>query len=331
MPGETGWLQLELSQPVVAARGDRYILRRPSPGETLGGGMVVDPHPKRRHKRFSAETLESLEALSLGSPQEVMQQAIQVLGAAVYKDLAARASLDGEAAKKSVAELLASGQILLFDPLPGAGAPAASPQPNDLLASRGFWQNLADQARREVEQYHRLFPLKAGMPREELKSRLKGLLKASPRLFNPALRKLVADGELVESGPIVRLPDHSIRFSPAQERDIEKLMARFANAPYSPPSVKECQAEVGEDVTAALVDLGRLVLVSPEVVYRQEDYQAMLVDLRRLFAQHGALSAAQVRDHFNTSRKYALALLEHLDAQGFTVREGDFRRWKNQA
>jgi selenocysteine-specific elongation factor len=340
-PGETGWLQLELSQPVIAVRGDRFILRRPSPGETLGGGSVVDPHPKRRHKRFSAETLESLEALSQGSPAEVMLQAMQTLGAAAYKDLAARASLDGDTAQRAVIELLESGQIIVLDPLPVAGAPVPGagtpvtgtplvPQPNDLLASRGFWQELASQARREVEEYHRLFPLKAGMPREELKSRLKGLLKTSPRLFNSALRKLVAGGELVETGPLVRMPGHAIRFSPAQEGGIQRLMARFSSAPYAPPSVKECQAEVGEDVTAALIEMGRLVLVAPDVVYRQEDYQAILADLRKLFAQHGTLSAAQVRDHFNTSRKYVLALLEHLDTQGFTVREGDVRRLKSQ-
>ena len=67
-PGEEGWLQLELEQPLVAVRGDRYILRRPSPGETLGGGMVVDPHPKGRHKRFASEVIARLEALGAGRP-----------------------------------------------------------------------------------------------------------------------------------------------------------------------------------------------------------------------------------------------------------------------
>ena len=75
-PGEAGWLQLELVEPVVAARGDHYILRRPSPGETLGGGVVVEPHPKGRHKRFAAETLARLEALAQGTPAEVLLQSL---------------------------------------------------------------------------------------------------------------------------------------------------------------------------------------------------------------------------------------------------------------
>ncbi|MEO5887912.1 MAG: selenocysteine-specific translation elongation factor, partial [Anaerolineales bacterium] len=70
-PGEEAWIQLELREPVVAVRGDRYILRRPSPGETLGGGMIVDHHPKGRHKRFDEEILKSLGSLAYGSPAEV--------------------------------------------------------------------------------------------------------------------------------------------------------------------------------------------------------------------------------------------------------------------
>ena len=75
LPGQEGWLQLELRQPVVAMRGDNYLLRRPSPGETLGGGVVVDPQPAGRHKRFDAEILQQLETLAQGSPTELLLRA----------------------------------------------------------------------------------------------------------------------------------------------------------------------------------------------------------------------------------------------------------------
>ncbi len=78
-PGAQGWLQLETSEPVIAARNDRYILRRPSPGETLGGGKVMDAHPKSRHKRFSTETLARLEALAQGTPGDILLQALLAL------------------------------------------------------------------------------------------------------------------------------------------------------------------------------------------------------------------------------------------------------------
>jgi selenocysteine-specific elongation factor len=85
---------------------------------------------------------------------------------------------------------------------------------------------------------------------------------------------------------------------------------------------------VGEDIYAAMVDLGMLLPVSAEVVFRKEDYERMVAEVRRLLAKQGTITAAEVRDHFNTSRKYALALMEYLDAQGVTVRDGDSRRLK---
>jgi selenocysteine-specific elongation factor len=62
------------------------------------------------------------------------------------------------------------------------------------------------------------------------------------------------------------------------------------------------------------------------VVFRKEDYKRMLEEVRELFEANGTLTAAQVRDHFNTSRRYVLAFLEHMDSAGITVRSGDVRR-----
>jgi len=319
LPGETGWLQLALSEPVVALRGDRYILRRPSPGETLGGGSVVDPHPKGRHRRFATEVLTRLEALSKGSHADILAQALASLGPAPLREVVARSNLEGQAAAQALQELAQEGLIVNLEE---GGVESLNPQSSALVAGRGIWEALRQRLVGEVEGYHRSNPLRRGMPREELKSRL----KTPPRVFNALLARLREAGELEEAGPLVLRPGHEVRFSPAQERKVEVLLARFAAAPYSPPAVKEAQAEVGEDLYAALVDLGRLVQVGPEVVFRAEDYERMLQELQGLFAAHGTLTAAQVRDHFNTSRKYTLALLEHLDAAGVTMRQGDVRR-----
>jgi selenocysteine-specific elongation factor len=127
---------------------------------------------------------------------------------------------------------------------------------------------------------------------------------------------------------LVHLPDHEIRFSAQQERAIQALLARFKASPFTPPTVKEAQAEVGEEIYNALTELRILLPVSPEVVFRREIYEQMVAEVRRLLEKNETISAAQVRDHFDTSRRYALALLEHLDRVGVTVREGDVRRLK---
>ena len=327
-PGQEGWLQLELHQPVVTIRGDRYILRRPSPGETLGGGMVVDPHPKERHKRFASEALADLAALSKGTPDEILLQALNALGAAPLKEVMVRANLDMQTAGQALAELVKMGQIVNLEEKQ-ISADAADFGSDDLVLSRQNWDRLSQRLVAETQAYHRSYPLRRGIPREELKSRLKDLTRSSARLFNVAMRRLVAEASLNEAGPLVLMPGHAIQFSPQQQAKIDRLLTRFAASPYSPPSVKDCQAEVGEDVLAALVDTGQVVAVAPDVVFRQADYQRMLGDIRDIIQQRGSITVADARDHFNTSRRYILAFLEYLDSVGITIRQGDDRRLKS--
>ena len=325
LPGEEGWLQLELSRPVLAVRGDRYILRRPSPGETLGGGFVVDPHPKRRHKRFSEEILLRLDTLAKGTPEEILLQSLLNLGAASLQEVILQSNLEEASARKAALDLYSAGQLVELDDKAHTGEQAAVElNKNTLVCSKGYWDRQSAQIIHEINAYHRSFPLRRGIPREELKSRL----KLPARLFNIALKRLGGLGELSEQGPLVMLPEHTIRFNPQQQRLVDTLLARYATSPYAPPTVKDSQAEVGEDIFAALIDTGQIILIHPEVAFRNEDYDKMLAELRRLLSENGTITAAQVRDHFNTSRRYVLAFLEHLDARGITIREGDLRRLK---
>lgn len=319
-PGEEGWLQLELRQPIVAVRGDHYILRRPSPAETLGGGMVVDPHPQGRHKRFTKSVLARLEALAQGTPAEVMMESLAALGAAPLREVVTRASLPEASANKAIVELQESGQLIKLED----GVKNLRAISETLVAGKNYWEQMTSRIIKIVRNYHETYPLRRGLQKEELKSRL----KITPRLFNAALQKLVVEGYLEESGPLVHLPDHEIRFSAQQERAIQALLARFKASPSTPPTVKEAQAEVGEEIYNALTELRILLPVSPEVVFRREDYEQMVAEVRRLLEENETISAAQVRDNFDTSRRYALALLEHLDRVGVTVREGDVRRLK---
>ncbi len=327
-PGNDGWLQLELESPLVAVRGDRYILRRPSPGETLGGGMVIDPHPKGRHKRFGSDMLARLKALAQGDPQDIFLQALLSLGTASLSEVIERSHLDDRVASKAAQSLYTAGTLVFLENAGNNGALS----PSSLVTSLGTWNALAARAVQEVTTYHRNYPLRRGLSREELKSRLK--MPSGPsgtRLFTAVLRKLVREGSIEEAGSIVLQPGYTIHFNPQQQRQIDQLLARFTAAPYAPPSVKECQAEVGEDLFTALIDLGYLISLSTEVVFRRVDYDKMVSDIRHLLQTRGTVTAAEARDHFGTSRRYILALLEHLDAIGITQRDGDLRRLKNNS
>ena len=313
-PGETGWLQLELRTPVVAVRGDRYILRRPSPGETLGGGAVVDPQPQARHKRFDKAVLWALDALAKGSPAEVLLQATVALGPAPGKDVISRSRLDGPTAELAMKELLGRGQLVKLDD--------GQWSMDSVVLTASQWTELKESAIGTLVAYHGAYPLRRGIPREELKSRL----KLAPRLFNLVMPKMSTEGVLAEGPKWIALPGHMVLFSPFQQVKVDKLLALFTAAPFAPPSVKECQAEVGEDIFSALREFGDLVAVSDEVVFRKTDYKTMVEKIRQVLQLKGQISLAEVRDLLNTSRKYVQALLEHLDAIGVTVRDGDFRR-----
>jgi selenocysteine-specific elongation factor len=319
-PGQEGWMQLEIREPVVAVRGDRFILRRPSPGETLGGGSVVDPHPKGRHKRFRNGLLVRLESLSKGTPADIIFQAALSAGAAPVKEIVARSNIELNQANQALHELLNSDKLLLLED----SALNITASSNALVIADSTWDGIFRQIFDEIERFHRENPLRKGMPREELKSRM----KLSPRVFNTVLDRLVNNGTVDESGPLVLKPGHQVIFSQNQLNAVKKMMSTFESTPYAPPSIKEIKNVLDDDVYYALVDMGTLIAVSDEVVFRKTEYDRMIAEIRGLLQKQGEITAAQVRDYFNTSRRYVLALLEHLDAIGITVRDGDVRKLK---
>ena len=315
-PGEEAWIQLELREPVVTVRGDRFILRRPSPGETLGGGMIVDHQPKGRHKRFDAEILKSLEARSKGSPADILFEAAMETIAESIKGLINRSRLEATQAEPALQQLLTTNSLLTLE----EGTPTVT---SDILViAAPHWNVLRDNLLQYIESYHQTYPLRRGIPREELKSRL----KLSPRIFNALINKLITAYEIIDYNNSVAKPGHKIRFDSGQQAKIQSMMRKFEQSPFSPPNLKDVQAELGEEILNALVELDELIIASPDVIFRRQDYDQMVMKVRNALGENGKITLAEVRDLFSTSRKYVQALLEHLDAIGVTTRDGDFRK-----
>jgi selenocysteine-specific elongation factor len=315
-PGEEGWVQLELREPLVAVRGDRYILRRPSPGETLGGGMIVDHQPKGRHKRFDEKVLRSLSSLAQGSPADVLLEAALALHAAGIKEIVAKSRLASTQAEDALGELIQNGQLVLLE----EGAARVT---SDLLGmALPHWNELRERLESSLDHYHQRFPLRRGMPREELKSRM----QVAPRVFNAAIKKLAAANFLVDADGVVHRVGREIKFETQDQARIRDLMRKFEQNPYATPGIKECRSEVGDEVFNALLDSGELVPVSQDVVFRRQDYQELTGKVGTAIRQKGQISLAEARDMLGTSRKYVQALLEHMDSTGLTQRDGDVRR-----
>ncbi len=325
--GEEGWVQLRLDAPVAVQRGDRFILRQASPSRTLGGGIVVNPYPGRRWRRFRPEVFAMLEALQSGDPPGVLLQALRRQEPAPLAAVVAASSLEERTAHEAWAALLAAGQALALDRGWDAGQAGDRQRLAALqtVISAEGWQELADRLESILAGFHRQQPLRLGMGREELKNRWQGKRQSwSPRQFNDLLGQAVQDGLVADEGA-VRLASHEARLSPQQQAAADRLLAQFQAQPYTPPGAAESAAAVGDEVFQWLVDSGRLVRVSDDVVFSAAAYDAMLQAILDHLRREGSITVAQVRDQFGASRKYALALMEHLDARRITRRVGDAR------
>lgn len=320
-PGEESWVQLVLSAQVCVVKGDRFIIRQTSPSLTLGGGLIVDPFPQRRHRRFQPEVIQRLDLLARGTPEEMLLQELEREQPCEVATLIARSTLGTDKATQTLHTLLQEGQVVL---LSASHEPSTThyPLPATLyVISASGWESLLERMVSLLRDYHQRYPLRAGMPREELKSRL----RLPPRALNEAVSRAARQGVLIETETTLSLADHRVTLDAEQQRHVTELLQAFQRNPYSPPSLAEGEALVGSEVLAALIEQGKLVKVSDTVLFLAETYQEMTQAVVDHLQRHGRITLAQVRDMFNTSRKYAQALLEHLDEKRVTKRLGDER------
>jgi selenocysteine-specific elongation factor len=322
LPGREGWVQLRLAEPVALVRGDRFIVRRPSPAVTVGGGQVIDPHPRRRHRRFRSDVIARLTTLAQGSSMEILLQSLETGQPCQLRELVKRSGLAIEEASQALHELLDSKQVLILDSriekIPNTQHLVAN---NSYLVSATGWEKLLDKLVNALGDYHQRHPLRQGMRREELKSQL----RLSTKLLNEVANRAVSKGKLVDEEATLRLPEHRVQFSADQERQVQELLAAFRKSPYTPPSVADSEAVVGMEVLNALIQQGRLIQVSEDVLFLRETYEEMVKQVIEHIKEKGTITVAQVRDMFAASRKYALALMEHLDERKVTKRVGDER------
>jgi selenocysteine-specific elongation factor len=318
-PGGTAWVQLRLRDEVALAKGDRYIVRRPSPSLTIGGGQVIDAHP-RRHKRFHAETLSALETLQKGTPEELILQALGMT-AQDAKSVIDKSSLDKADAAQAIQSLLAQDRLLL---LTGDSQSALSNPQSAILIAEDAFQDTMRRVHNLLAIYHKQQPLRRGMSKEELRSRLSGAIPA--RAFPHLMARAVERGAIAEEATTYRTPQHAPSYTPAQTAQVEALHASYAKSPYSPPSPTELGVE--PDVMASLVDSGELVKIDDGIYYTRTTLDEMRLRILSAIDERGDINVALMRDIFGTTRKYAIPLLEYLDNQKVTRRVGDVRvRW----
>jgi selenocysteine-specific elongation factor len=259
--------------------------------------------------------MASLRAQGTGQAADVLYELIQTMGASPVREILDKSGLERVAAREALRQLLGGSRLMPID------VGRESIAEDQILVTQPYWLALNERSVQVCAEFHSKYPLRAGVPREELKHHL-GL---APRIFGLVLERLAAEETLTVRGSAVATPGHQVRFSAEQQTAIAALLKRFEANPFAPPSVKACAEAIGGDVFSALRELGQLVAVSDEVVFRRSDYDEMVGAVHAALKRSSQISLAEVRDLFGTSRKYAQAFLEHLDSVGVTRRNGDVR------
>ena len=312
-PGEAGWAQIELRDPVAVSRGDRFIIRRPSPSATLGGGVIVDPAPRRRHKRRRPELFRRFEALLRNDPAELVALTIDEHGPIPPKAIAQALQFTPEQVEATLADLLDTGRVW----------PLAQDLPD--LLSDAAWDRIVARIQRILTAYHDEHPAWLGMPRDAFKGRLEPREGWSVRVFNAVVERAMASGVLRDDRGFLALADFQPHFSPRQQAAVDQLLAQFRAQPYTPPSYRQALEQVDEETLTALLQRDDLVRVGPDVLFLRETYEHMVQRTLDYIRTHGQITVAECRDLFGATRKYILAFLEHLDRERITRREGDYR------
>ena len=302
-PGEEVWAQIRLLRPAAVLKGDRFVIR--DANDTLGGGVVVETQAKR-HPRHRESVIGALERQSHGSPAESLYAAIEATQPVEPSVAAKRTDLHTAVATAALQDLVSEGRVVLLGD--GEGA---------LAQTRPAFEALARRAEQAVGAYLKEHPLRSGAAKEELRSRL-GL---SQRHFGLALRKLAAEGALVEGERTVSLPGWTPRLSPAQSGAAEAFLASLRASPFQPPA----EVRPDDELLAYLVEAGDVVDVGTGIVFAHEAYERATGLVIGALRDKGTITLAEVRDLLGTSRRYVQALLEHLDRERVTMRRGDER------
>ncbi len=296
-PAETGLVQLRLARPVAVGLRDRFILRRPSPPETIGGGVVLELDAPR-HKRFQPAVVDRLLQLNAGDPADAL---LAWMGSRFIPEH----------------KLRTRGPAGAFDALLDAGRiECAGAAEARICAATGVFQDLIEQMQELVGAHHARLPLEPGIARESLRQEL-GL----DRPVFDAL--LTASDALEETRAHVRRVGFRIQLDAVQQEQVARYLDELRGAGFQPRTPDEFG--LAPDLTRAMIALDMIVPVGEGIVFLPEQLEEAESRLLTALAADGSISLAEYRDLIGASRKYAQALLEYFDHRRVTRRVGDRR------
>ena len=302
------YVRLVLKEPLLALPGDRFIVRMFSPVVTIGGGTVVDigGPPKRMNR---ANALARVSMLGKADPAERLLA--YVAESAYGLGLADVVRLTGwqDAVLEKLSEQ--SGLVKIT-------------QPQWWLVGREWTTAKIAAIRETLKHFHKANPLQAGMAKEEIRSRA---LQGAPVFLLDALLKQTRD--IVVEADLLRLASHQVKFKEEEDAALHRIEAAFERAGLAVPATQEVLAGCGVEPARArsllqiLLRKQRLVKISDDLIFHATAIAALTTILAQRKGQR--FGVAEFKDWTQVSRKYAIPLLEFLDRERRTRRDGDTR------
>jgi selenocysteine-specific elongation factor len=318
-PGSESFVQFRLEEPLVAAPGDRFVARSISPLATLGGGEILD-QSRWRLKTGKMYVIDALreKADAVGDPLRFLAGALQASGydAVPEKELAVRAGLPLEETRALVDKLAAAGEL------------RRSSRAGLLLSSARLAEAEAE-VLRSAQAYFREHPRRRHLDREQLRQKL----ASHEAFFQDLVDLLSAKGIITGSqGGKLAFRDFGPKLTPGEEAVRAEILESLSGNFFNPPAPVELAAERGwkpgaaEEIAKLLVEEGEVVQLAEGIYFHHDALEEARRRMREYLAAHGTITASQARTLLESTRKYCIPLLEHLDREGFTLRKGDLRQ-----
>ena len=310
-PGDKAYCQFRLQSPAVVLAGDRYIIRQFSPLLTIGGGEVLDPSPKRRKRK---EGIEDLSILMCGTLEEKLLSKILQSGINGTDPLSLHGWIKAEIPeiKNALNLLVKKGEAV---------------NSGGRLFHKSSCEGFTKKVLFAVSDFHKKNPLKAGMPKENLKTLFKGLDQKTIDELMTLIKDLAVEKE------ILRLKTFNISLSDDKKFLKDKILRALESSAFQPPMKDELARAVaaGEKEVNELLKImaaeKSLVRINDSLYIPLSSYEKMIASLRDFFKKKQEMTVAEFRDILGTTRKYALPFLEFLDSGRVTLRVGDVRKF----
>ena len=305
-PGESGLVQLRLEESIVAKKGDKFVVRRYSPMETIGGGIVIDTNPKK-HKRFDKAIIDALKVKEKGELSAILKEYLKN-NSRNYPNIKEIMSYSGESeenVKKALNKLLDEKSVVCV---------------NNMYMHINQYNLLKENTENELKTYHKKFRLRKGMLKEEVRSKIESKFKT--REFDILLDMFINDDIVKVEDNIVSLKDFKVVLNEKQlkiKNEIEKtLNLAGLNNIYTIGDITNNKKEY-EEVLESLIG-NTVCRLEDSYIMSTKVYNNAKDRLVKYLKENNEITLGDYRDLVNSSRKNCMIILEDFDRNRITKR-----------